>query len=696
MKLFKILTFRKLFTNICVLIALIACGSNGLQLRDSGKAIQTGASSLPLNNQIFLEKNLKKKKNKKGGSSKLKTKTTVTNSNSKVETQTGEKTREGEETKVSEGSESTWGSKVNNIPHLAGLKVPHKNDTLSKAIFRGQSIRKWDFKLLDKQLSEIASLMNYQGKGESFGLRGFIRFFISYFEACDHDADNQLSREEFRGCMKNDSFLSFIDVPTKNHSALFENPLNYTNVTIYADTLFNLLDEYDMGYLNFYSYMQLRLFIFSWRECGVGAPFIEETNFECAIEIAAGWKTMNRNTVRRLFFNSLEFSGNPNIRNLDFITYVSFAQAVRLYGKINGKMDNDITRNELNTALDNNILPLRYNQKTIDAIFKLIEYKDMGHQGLDILTFTFYDFFLKIFHQNSDKGKYKINYKQFEKCIESQLFPRPYYHEILKIPQNNLTPNSYRLYTYLNVGTYEDESDHFLKSFIEKEAKFLTRNNEKAKWSNEDNYRGMANFKFNSSRTLGYIFNSIDSDMGGSVGFYDFGNMIQIIHLFTHFDVYNQGRLTAGELYEKFSHYDDYPMVSFRINERGHIFNEFPQDLYVDVYSAILTLRIGDLFKSKIRATDNQLVTEVDLKHVLAFINRQSVPDAHLNKCLRAPTKENIPLYDWECSFVQAEVSTMVFYENSFDRLITHKIGLNLTNTVFYGKDSSLPNPTKH
>ena len=160
-----------------------------------------------------------------------------------------------------------------------------------------------------------------------------------------------------------------IDVPSKNYSALSASPLNYTNETVYADTLFDLLDPHETAYLNFHSYMHLRLFIFSWRRCSVAAPFIEESNFECAIEIAAGWKTMNRNTVRKLFFLALEMSGSIDIRNLDFVTYVSFAQAVRLYGKINGKEDNDVTRNELNLALDNNILPERFNQKTIEYLF---------------------------------------------------------------------------------------------------------------------------------------------------------------------------------------------------------------------------------------------------------------------------------------------------------------------------------------
>lgn len=491
--------------------------------------------------------------------------------------------------------------------------------------------------------------------------------------------------------MANDTTLNIIDVPTRNYSSIFEGALDYTNPDIYAKTIFGLLDDNDTGFLNFYYYMEFRLFIYSWRKCSPGAPFISEANFECAIEIAADWKTMNRNTARRMFFHALQFSGNGNIRDLDFVTFISFAKAIKLYGKINGKQDNDATRNEMNMALDNGILPLRYTQSIIDDLFRLVSSNpDMQYQNLDLITFTFYDFFLKIFHSVADRGTYEIGLKNFLISFQSQLIPTMMKKAILKIPQNNLTSSSYQMYTYLNVSMYQDENDHFMKSFIEEEASFLTRKNKIEKWSTQDLYRNDKKFKFNLKKTLTYLFNSIDSDMNGSVSFYDFGNVCQIVYLFARFDTYGQGRIAAGDLHERFSHYDDYPQVAHIINERGHIFNEFPQDLYMDVYSAILCIRIQDLFRSKIRRSNDQMVTEVELKQVLAFVNRGAVPDSHLNKCLRAPSKENVPLYDWECAFVQAESSTMVFYENSYDKLTVSKQNLTLLNTVFYHIDPSL------
>jgi Ca2+-binding EF-hand superfamily protein len=693
----------KFISNIIVLLAMITCGSNALQLRDSGKSVQSADSNIE--ETSFLEKG-KHKSHVKVKKPAPKKKPVGKKSRTEAETLAA--------TASKSKSKSEWAQGTQNSPPVAAFKAPYKNDTLSRANWRDlnntmvrQTVniflpnhRKWDFKMLDHQLQDIALDMNYREEygHTQEGLRAFIRFFINYFESCDTDGDNQLSRKEFRKCMKNDTFLMIIDIPSKNYSALSANPLDYTNATTYADTLFDLLDPHESAYINFHSYMTLRLFVFSWRRCSVAAPFIEESNFECAIEIAAGWKTMNRNTVRKLFFLGLEMSGSIDIRNLDFVTYVSFAQAVRLYGKINGKEDNDITRNEFNLALDNNILPLRYNQDTINIFFKLIEDKDVPNQGFDVLTFAFYDFFLKMYHKEAPTGTYYLFKKHFVPIFQSQLMPYWVNLEFLKIPQGNLTAHSYQMYTYLNVSNYQDESDHFLKSFIEKkssedsveESSFL-ETEKSSKWSTLEIRKNLTAFKFDAKKTFESLFNVIDSDMDGMINFYDFGSMIQISYMFTHFDKYYKGRNTAGELYEKFYHYSDFPMVNFRTKERAKIFNEFPQDLYVDLYSCILTLKVEDLFGSKVRRLDKNLVTEIELKHVLGDVNRRHVPDWLLNRCLRGTTKDNIPTYDWECAFVQSEIATMTYWENSFDRLTVSKNNLVLANTVFYNIDPNLP-----
>jgi len=706
MKLTTNLSFKKILALMSVLIAFFTTGTNTLHLKDLGKELlkKTKGNAEGID-QIFFEKSSSEKKKKK----KYANANAIANSYSSKAYASKAYASKGKIQKKSRTeSKESWAGGTLNTPDVAGGAVPFKNDTLSRASWRdinntyvAQKInvfmfnnRKWDFKLLDKQLQDIAFDMNYQQEyGHTpEGLRAFIKYFINYFEACDQDQDMQLSKAEFQGCLTNDSFLSIIDVPTRNYSALTVSPYNYTNITEYGNNLFELLDPLNTNYLNFHSYMHLRLFIFSWRRCSVAAPFLEESNFECAIEISAGWKSMSRNQARKLFFLGLELSGSESLRNLDFVTYVSIAQAVRLYGKINGKEDNDITVAEMNLALDNNILPIRYNQDIIGYFFKLIEERDKANQGMDLLTFVFYDFWLKLFNKYENTRKYYLTYSEYVNIFSNPLYPKIMIDEIKKIPQNNLTTSSYQMYTYLNISNYQDESDHFLKSFLETSTSTNLKSEKSLnKWSINEAVNNQSAFAFNVNTTMLYMFKLIDQNSDGFINFYDFGGLMQVNYLFAKFDIYQKGRIVAGDLFENFTSYSNFPLVNYLIRERAKKFNLFPQDLYTDLYSAVLTLKIEDLINAHTRRLDKSTLFEVELKNIFAMINRQFVPDAFLNRCLRGVSADNIPLYDWECSYIQSETRTLTFYENSFDRLTAAANNITLFNTVFYNIESNLP-----
>lgn len=561
-----------------------------------------------------------------------------------------------------------------------------------------QKNRKWDFKVLDKQLEEIAVDMNFRSE---FGtkpdaIRSFIKHFINFFESCDADYDNMLTRDEFSKCLKNDTFLSRIDAPDARFAAVQQANLNYTNFTDYSGYLFDLLDTHKMQKLNFYNYMTLRLLTFSWTKCSVSAPFIDESSFECAIDVAAGWKTMQRNQVRKLYYLALEISGSETIRNLDFLTYAAVALSTRLYGKINGKEDNDVTRSEMSLALDNNILPYRYNQDILQQIFELIKEKDKANQGIDLVSFVFYDFWLKLFDVKNAKKPYHQYVDEFITACSSPLYPQPMLDAIQKIPQNNLTENSYQMYTYLNISNYQDESDHFLKAFIElqsnkKEKNHLRKfNSNKNSWSIKEATANNTKFAFNKEKTLNNIFRIIDQDFDNIINFNDFGSFIQINYIFSKYDKYHKGRLPAGQLAELLMSYSEFPIVSHRIRERAKRFTLLPADLYVNLDSAVLILKIDDIIEANVRRSDKNTLNEIELKNILAYVNRRYVPEAYLNQCLRGNTVDNIPLYEWECAFIQSEIRTLTYYENSMDYLTLKKGNLTLFNTVFVNKDAGL------
>merc|ERR1712151_877909 len=181
----------------------------------------------------------------------------------------------------------------------------------------------------------------------------------------------------------------------------------------------------------------------SWMKCSTGSPFLEEAAFECAIEKASGWKTMNRNQGRALFDNALSFSNSVN-RQMDFIIFSDLALSVRLYGKINRKEDNVASVNEFNLALDNSVLPERFNQKTIEYLFKLANDNTNGNSlGIDCISFCFYDFWLKIFSENAVKTRHYLNVAEFIKANNNILFPKNLAGTITLIPQNKLSEASY-------------------------------------------------------------------------------------------------------------------------------------------------------------------------------------------------------------------------------------------------------------
>ena len=203
------------------------------------------------------------------------------------------------------------------------------------------------------------------------GLRDFIGLFMNTYSSCDQDKDNVLNKAEFIQCLKSDKYLSQIVPTPKEYSN--NNKLSDDENTFY-ETIFNIIDDRNLNYINFVGYIRIRLYSFSWKHCSVFAPFLEEVDFECAMDIVSNHRTASRTLMRQIYFMSLHFSNNPNQRNIDFITFTEIVTSIRLYGTINQKEDEDITRNEFNLALDGNILPIRYNQLIIDQIFELVQF----------------------------------------------------------------------------------------------------------------------------------------------------------------------------------------------------------------------------------------------------------------------------------------------------------------------------------
>jgi hypothetical protein len=458
--------------------------------------------------------------------------------------------------------------------------------------------------------------------------------------------------------------------------------------------------------------MKLRLLAFSWRECSVLSPYLEETDFECALELVSGYKTSSRTMGRNIFKLALELTNNAALRNLDFLSYSIVAFSVRLFGQINSKEDNDITRAEFNLALDDNVLPTRYNQEIVNQIFKLIDDYDRPDQGMDLESFIYYDFILELFTINNKVRPYYLSLTDFKKVSMDMLFPNKTLNEIYFIPQYNITENSYQMYQYLNISQYVGEKD-FLYKFLEVESlvstsskknsklsgKFLDRNSMRKKVNRAEkvipvnpmnsNKNNFFNVSIHINSTFQLIFNSLDTDMDGWINFYDFGSFMQIAWVFSRADEFNKGRLTAGQLAEILKSYSDYPVISHRMRKRSERFNLFDQNVYIDLLSCVQIMKIDDIVKYFTRKVDNSNVYEVELKKILIRVNMNYVPDSNLHRCLRGLDVNNLPRYEWECAFVEGMNLNLQYFEAMNNYKDAKLNNINSLNTVFYNIDPS-------
>jgi hypothetical protein len=555
--------------------------------------------------------------------------------------------------------------------------------------------RKWDFKVLDKQLEEIFStlLFRREDRMSTNGIRNYMEIFMNQYQKCDADGDNVLNIAEFTACMTNDMYLKYIMPTPKMYAA----NVNYTTPAVFYTALFNILNERHEGYVNFVGYMRVRLMTYSWKECSIMSPFLEEIDFECAIEIASGYRTLSRTTARNIFKLALDLSNNASLRNLDFISYFIIAESTRLYGKINSKEDNDISRSEMNLALDDNLLPIRYNQDVIDQLFTLLDDYDKPNQGIDFESFVYYDFVLQLFTFNNKTRPYFLNINEFTNVINNPLFPNKTLNEIYFIPAYVLSPVSYNTYQYLNVSQYITEGDYFYK-FLEVSSKVKTEKSSKLNSENRrrnypinplmrDGISNLFNTTVNISTTIQLIFNTLDYDLDGWINFYDFGTFMQIAIIFSKTDEYNKGRLVAGILNEHLKNYADFPAISYRVREKSEKFSFFDQNAYVDLLSAVQIIKIEEMAKFFIRKTDKATVNEIELKKLLSKVNMKYVPDTYYHRCLRGLDSMSLPKYDWECCFVQGMTLNLKYYEAMNNYKDAQLNNITLLNTVFYNID---------
>lgn len=551
------------------------------------------------------------------------------------------------------------------LGHTFGNAINNSANAVNMKDFKSLNLNSKFHAMFDKQLEEIFLIFKNNNVAGVNDFRNAYALFIKNFANCDKNGDHLINKKEFAACMTSDPYLSIIQTPGHIYSVM----RNFTNATGYYNDIFNFASNYDLEALNFYDYVMMRLFAFAWRKCTISNGFMDETTFECAIDITSGTKSLNTNTLRNIFQLGLRLTNSKSmpVRTLDFLTYYALASSIKLFGKINAKENFDSTISEFNIALDTNILPTRYNQDIINQLFRLTRKSQSSKNGLDLYTFVYYDHFLKLFYKGATLNRWTINAKEFATICSGYLFPEFIFNYMKHVPTANLTDTSYNLRAHI-ADAHLDEEENF--------AKFL----EVSSTSRVLRYN---NTKYNKQVVDSRIFKLLDSNNNAAITFYDFGNFVQTFDLYKKTDSRDADRVIVSDIYNAFTEYSDLPLYSTEFRTRSARFSLIEADLYIDPFYTLAVTRMDDYVNHFIRRADPTTVKEVELGLIFDRINLKNFPSAYLTKCSRGKDDNGIPRYDWECSITTAITRALKYFEYARDVTDMKSHGLNLTYTAY-------------
>lgn len=581
---------------------------------------------------------------------------------------------------------------------------------------------RYDFSMNNAEIKQLFEYMLLKQEKEisEDSLYVFANMYVRDWMMCDADESGTMSFDEFEACMKNSTFLNNIKIPNKDFADYVpNNGIKPKDTKNYYKAIFVLFDEKKWGFLNFLQYMNLRLYSFSLRFCGVSGPYLDEVGFECALDVVANYKSISRPKVKAIYNFIVEMVYSENLRTLDFISFVSFTQPIRLYARINTKEDDDVRKADLDLALDSDILPPRYSQEINNIIFKLIETIDVYGSSLDLESFMFYDYFLKAFTTFSFKRKGHLNRKEFFNLIESKFFlPIRFRNEIGLIPQYNLTRNSYKMYMFSKA--FYSEEDHLYKSFLEMESninskknninskKYSTRHRKnnlqgiepeqygsdpgypiKTSFLNGTDSERRMNVSYSAHRSSDILFNILDLDGDDFINFYDFGHFTQVCYLFSKIDTFIKGRISTESFRELISSWNDFPSISYLFKDRVNKLNLLDNNSVMDISLALAVIKIEDAVKIQGKGSSNpSFLGEIELKLILKNFNMENIPEEYLTKCLRVTDNSLSPKYDWECAFIEGMKANSKYFDTVDYYNLSKFKNITLQSTGFFNIDN--------
>lgn len=188
---------------------------------------------------------------------------------------------------------------------------------------------------------------------------------------------------------------------------------------------------------------------------------------------------------------------------------------------------------------------------------------------------------------------------------------------------------------------------------------------------------------YDEAKIIKKMFTVLDSDEDDYIDFYDFGLFIQIFHVYDQIDSINKGRIFAGELYEGILKTSGIPSISSSFKQKAKRLSLVEKDVYVDVFTFMIIIKLDDFIERFKRLTTPDLMTEIDINSILKKLDLEGIPYSKYADCARGRTKQEIKLLDWECVFVNVIKETLHFYEKSEEYITAKNYNMTLSTMEF-------------
>ena len=189
--------------------------------------------------------------------------------------------------------------------------------------------------------------------------------------------------------------------------------------------------------------------------------------------------------------------------------------------------------------------------------------------------------------------------------------------------------------------------------------------------------------KYNEEKIIKKMFKILDSDEDDYITFYDFGEFIQVFHIYEQLDQKNKGRLFTGELYDGVKISSGIPSISQKFKYKAKKLSLLEQDTYIDVYSFLVVIKMEEFVNRYKRKSTPDLLTEIELIGILKKFEYDEIPFTKYSECGRGTTKDQIKLFDWECAFTKVIRETLYFYEKSADYITAMSYNMTLSSVNF-------------